>query len=952
MNSSMQVLLIEDNPGDARLVREMLSQAGKSIPVELTWVDRLDKGLQYLGTGHVDAILLDLSLPDSTRPDTLRRVLQAAPSIPVIVMTGMADERVSTEAVRAGAQDYLIKGDMDGRLLTRAIHYAIERKRGENRIQSVIEAIYSSLVMTDARGKILLVNLTTEKLFGYRRDELIGQSIELLFPARYQEKHSAGRVIFMVPPNLSPMGPRHGELYGLRKDGTEFPIEIGLNSIETEQGRMVLASIIDLTEQKRARAHINQLASIVESSEDAILSKTLDGIITSWNRGAEKIYGYRAEEVIGQPVSMLIHPERQHEMLDILCRIRDGETVEHFETERIRKDGARISVSVTYSPIRDGQGMPVGASAIARDITERKRAEENMRMQDQVYRTVLQAASDLGNGVGVANEKAQIVFVNEAFCKICGYTEQELFNISSAWALISAKNLPLLQERFTRRLRGEPVPSHYDFEMIRRDGQTVNVEFAVNRITLADGIRFVIFIRDITQRKRGEEQIKLSLEGERRARAEAEAARERLSFLADATVLLAETFDYAGCLHQVAQLAVPRIADWCAIDVLEAGGTLSRVAVVHSDPAKMEWAYELQRRYPPDPDAPRGLYNVLRTGQSEFYPEISEEMLVAATRDEEQLKLARDLGFKSAMLVPFQAQERTFGAITLVMAESGRHYTQNDLALIEDLARRAALLIDNARLYEESRNLNVTLEGRVRERTAELVAINQELEAFSYSVSHDLRAPLRHIAGFVELLSRDATHLSDKSQHYLQVISKAANQMGMLIDDLLAFSRMGRSAMRKTQVDMQELVKEVIHDLSLDVEGRNMEWQIAELPAIHGDRAMLKLVYMNLISNALKFTRPRSPAKIEIGFSSIEPEETIYFVRDNGVGFDMRYVDKLFGIFQRLHRSEEFEGTGVGLANVRRIVHRHGGRTWAESEIDRGTTFFFSLPNQTGVTNE
>src|SRR5690349_12306324 len=258
MNSSMQVLLIEDNPGDARLVREMLSQAGETIPVELTWVDRLDKGLQRLGTGHVDAILLDLSLPDSTRPDTLQRVLQAAPSIPVIIMTGLADERVATEAVRAGAQDYLIKGDMDGRLLTRAIHYAIERKRGENRIQSVIEAIYSSLVMTDARGKILLVNLTTEKLFGYRRDELIGQSIELLFPARYQEKHSAGRVIFMVPPDLRPMGPRHGELYGLRKDGTEFPIEIGLNSIETEQGQMVLASIIDLTEQKRARAHINQ----------------------------------------------------------------------------------------------------------------------------------------------------------------------------------------------------------------------------------------------------------------------------------------------------------------------------------------------------------------------------------------------------------------------------------------------------------------------------------------------------------------------------------------------------------------------------------------------------------------------------------------------------------------------------------------------------------------------
>jgi light-regulated signal transduction histidine kinase (bacteriophytochrome) len=204
----------------------------------------------------------------------------------------------------------------------------------------------------------------------------------------------------------------------------------------------------------------------------------------------------------------------------------------------------------------------------------------------------------------------------------------------------------------------------------------------------------------------------------------------------------------------------------------------------------------------------------------------------------------------------------------------------------------------------------------------------------------------------VELLSRDATHLSEKSQHYLEVISKAANQMGMLIDDLLAFSRMGRSEMQKARVDMQKLVKEVIHDLSPEVEGRHLEWEIAELPENHGDPSMLKLVYMNLLSNALKFTRPRSPAKIEIGFSTVEPEETIYFVQDNGVGFDMRYANKLFGIFQRLHRSEEFEGTGVGLANVRRIVHRHGGRTWAESEIDRGTTFFFSLPNQAGGTHE
>ena len=373
----------------------------------------------------------------------------------------------------------------------------------------------------------------------------------------------------------------------------------------------------DITERKQAEEIRGRLAAVVDSSDDAIISKTLEGIISTWNSGAEKVFGYTSSEVVGKPMLMLVPPELVNEEFDILARIRRGESVERLETVRVRKDGTRIDVSATISPVRDGSGGIVGASKIARDITQRRADERKIRQ------------------------------------------------------------------------------------------------------------------------------------------------------------------------------------------------------------------------------------------------------------------------------------------------------------------------------------LNEELEQRVVQRTAQLQAANHELEAFTYSVSHDLRAPLRHIGGFSKILIEDFGPVMDpEARRHLERIEDGAHRMGWLVDELLSLARVGRHALNLQPTTLNSVIEEVVSMLSPETEGRAVSWKIANLPSIECDPVLIRQVFQNLLANALKFTRTRERAVIEVGHRQ-ENGQPVIMVRDNGVGFNMKYIDKLFGVFQRLHRAEDFEGTGIGL--VQRIVHKHGGRVWAEAEVDKGATFYFTL---------
>lgn len=469
--------------------------------------------------------------------------------------------------------------------------------------------------------------------------------------------------------------------------------------------------------------------AIIDSSGDAILSKDREGVITSWNRGAERLYGYTAEEVVGRPISILIPPHRAGEERQILGHVLTGERVEHYETERVRKDGSIVFVSLTVSAIRGPLGEITGAAVIARDISERRRAVERADRLQRIT-AALSRSTSLESAAGavldetmaaLAADAATIGLVDEDADAVSlvasrGYSEA---GIGEWMEFPVSAELPMAEAiRETAA-----IWSSSERDLVARYPALAQANFAFASLAVlpltVEGTTFgAIALSFRAEREFSADERAFLLAATQQAasalaRAQLhdreERARERLAYIAEASEVLAGSLDLDATLQKLASITVPRIADWCAVDLIE-GDEIRSVAVAHVDPAKVESVHRLRELYPPDPESETGVPNVIRTGEPELYPEIPEEVLAEAAEDEEHLRLLRELNLVSAVVVPLAARGRTLGAITLVTAESGVHYGPEDLAFASDLARHAALAVDNAVRYREQREAALALQ--------------------------------------------------------------------------------------------------------------------------------------------------------------------------------------------------------------------------------------------------
>jgi PAS domain S-box-containing protein len=711
----------------------------------------------------------------------------------------------------------------------------------------------------------------------------------------------------------------------------------------------------------------------VSLAADAIIVVDASQRIIFFNEGAERTFGHAAAAVLGRPLDVLL-PERvrgvhaQH-MRDFAGAPEAARLMgERMRITALHAGGHEFPAEASIAKVQDADDGLVFL-VVLRDVTDKTAAAAQL---DEQRRQLEEAQRIAGMGSWEWTVGADTVsWSDELYCIYGLVPGSVTHDFASFLQRVHPDDRSNTRASIEAALAGGDT---FDFEerIIRPDGSARLLRSRGTVIRDATGApqRLVGVCQDITEQRALEEQAR-QLAAEQAARAEAEASGRRVSFLAAASAELASSLDVTETLATVARLAVPAIADWAAVDMVARDGALQRLAVEHSDPARVALVREIERRYPPNPDAPRGVHHVLRTGEADFLPHISDELIDAVAQDAEHARLIRELGLRSWLCAPLTGRQGVLGAITLACAESGREFTQQDLLLADDLGRRAAVAIENATLvaelqhaHEQLRQQALELEAQAEALEAHNEMLEQQAEAlsrldrarsdFMATISHELRTPLNAIIGYSDLLLEGVPAAVPPTAHsQVERIRIGASHLLRLIEEILTFSSLeaGRHELVLEDADTHRLVAEVEAVIEPLAQQRGLDFQLSVgsvPPVMHTDPDRLRQVLLNLLGNAVKFTDHGHVALD----ADQEGDDVVFHVRDTGVGISTVDQQRLFEPFWQADqsRTRRSEGTGLGLAIADRLVTLMGGSINVESEPDRGSTFTVRVPVRTVAT--
>ncbi len=739
-----------------------------------------------------------------------------------------------------------------------------------------------------------------------------------------------------------------------RKDGSIFPAEVVNNYFKFGDREFIIGYTRDITERKQYEENILKNQKMLRDSQKVAKIGSWENNMHErkfiWQEEVYHILGYENKEFepTYENFRKIVYPKDLPKLLEIQKKTIDTKTFIEHEYRIIRKDGAIRIVHAYGDVIFNDKKEVVGTYGIIQDITEQKKNEEDLIESEQKLKSLFRVTP---SGLGIVKDRV-FVDVNPYFCVLTGYSEEELIGKDSMKLYTSEEEFLRIGKELYEQIAKEGT-SKTGTQWVRKDGSIVYVYIFISAIDPNDYSKGNIFaVFDMTEKKQYEEALEKRVLALTRPLDDIGSIEFTDLFNIDELQQLQDAFAKATNVASIITFPdgtpITKPSNSCKLCNIVRSTEKGLQNCMKSD-AKIG---TLNLKGPNiQPCFSAGLWDAgasITLGGIHVANWLIGQVRNKDVKEKEVIAYADEIGIsreefsKAFRQVNIMSKEQ-FQAITDAL-----YLLANEISLktYQNL-QQARFIAEQKKTEEERKMMNVELERRVIERTLQLQQANKELESFAYSVSHDLRAPIRHINGFMHLLDNALNTTDTKIKNYINKVLLSSENMSVMIDELLQFSRLGRTDLKSKLVLLKPIIEELVTQLKPDYEGRNVKWIINELPQVYGDPTLLKIAFENLVSNAIKYTAKKEKAIIEIGEKKINQSgKACIFVKDNGAGFDMAYKDKLFNVFQRLHTKEEFEGVGIGLANVQKIITKHNGNVDAEGEIDKGATFLIILPRE------